>query len=191
MEHKCINSGKEAKEQHHVIPLALGGEDIPSNKVWLCSECHAKIHGRNIERRGTHWKELQRAGIERAKAEGKYIGRKPLDINEEEFRKDYAEVLEGKTTLVALSKKYNCAVNTLYRRIEKWGLPIRQKTKEQKQQSKKIHIQQLDKNKKIIQEFDSIFDAGKINNIINLKGIEKACNNGNQFYGYYWQYIEV
>ena len=67
---KCINCGKEAKEQHHIIPLSLGGNDIETNKVWLCSECHAIVHGFNKERRGTHWKELQAAGIAAAKKKG-------------------------------------------------------------------------------------------------------------------------
>lgn len=74
--HYCINCGKEATELHHVVPLAIGGNDVESNKVWLCSKCHTLIHGMNEERRGTHWRELQRAGIEKAKLEGKYKGRK-------------------------------------------------------------------------------------------------------------------
>ena len=46
--HYCINCGKEASELHHVVPLALGGNDIDSNKVWLCIECHNKIHKRGL-----------------------------------------------------------------------------------------------------------------------------------------------
>ena len=91
MTHKCINCSKEATEQHHVIPLSLGGNDIESNKVWLCSECHALIHNLNKEHRGTHWRELQRAGIERAKKEGKYKGRKRIDIDEKNFIKACAQ----------------------------------------------------------------------------------------------------
>ena len=45
---RCINCGKEASELHHVVPLALGGNDIDSNKVWLCIDCHNKIHKRGI-----------------------------------------------------------------------------------------------------------------------------------------------
>lgn len=48
MMNHCINCGKEAQEQHHVIPLSLGGNDIDSNKVWLCTECHNLIHNRNL-----------------------------------------------------------------------------------------------------------------------------------------------
>lgn len=45
---KCINCGKEASELHHVIPLALGGNDIDSNKVWLCIKCHSLIHEKSL-----------------------------------------------------------------------------------------------------------------------------------------------
>jgi len=46
--HYCINCGQEASELHHVVPLALGGNDIDSNKVWLCIECHNKVHKRGL-----------------------------------------------------------------------------------------------------------------------------------------------
>ncbi len=35
-------------EQHHVVPLSLGGNDIDSNKVWLCIKCHNLIHSRSL-----------------------------------------------------------------------------------------------------------------------------------------------
>ena len=41
--HYCINCGKEATQLHHVVPRVLDGNDI-SNCVWLCDECHGKIH---------------------------------------------------------------------------------------------------------------------------------------------------
>ena len=44
----CINCGKKADELHHVVPLALGGNDIDSNKVWLCTDCHSIIHNRSL-----------------------------------------------------------------------------------------------------------------------------------------------
>lgn len=35
-------------EQHHVVPLSLGSNDIDSNKVWLCIKCHNLIHSRSL-----------------------------------------------------------------------------------------------------------------------------------------------
>ena len=69
----CINCGSnENIHLHHVVPLALGGNDVSSNKVPLCGKCHALVHG--FKDRGVHWKELQRIGIEKAKQEGKFKG---------------------------------------------------------------------------------------------------------------------
>lgn len=67
----CINCGNEADHMHHVVPKVLGGDE-GSNLVPLCGACHDKVHGTNH----LALKELQRAGIERAKKEGKYKGRK-------------------------------------------------------------------------------------------------------------------
>jgi hypothetical protein len=67
----CVNCGDEAQHKHHVVPRSLGGLDVESNLVWLCLECHGKIHGRDFVR----YKELQRQGIEKAKARGAYKGR--------------------------------------------------------------------------------------------------------------------
>ena len=47
--HYCINCGNEASELHHVIPIALGGNDIDSNKVWLCIKCHSLIHEKSLK----------------------------------------------------------------------------------------------------------------------------------------------
>ena len=94
----CINCGKPAIELHHVIPLVLGGNDIDSNKVYLCSECHALIHGYDIKTRGTDWHNLQRIGIERAKAEGKYKGGTKMRINEELFLSECKKWRAGEQT---------------------------------------------------------------------------------------------
>ena len=95
--HYCINCGKEAIEQHHIIPLALGGNNIESNKVWLCSECHAVVHNFNKNNRGTRWRELQAVGIAKAKLEGKYKkvpdGIKLYDKNGKPLDNTYQEVV--------------------------------------------------------------------------------------------------
>lgn len=46
----CCNCGEtDHIEYHHIVPLALGGNDIESNIVPLCHVCHmAAHHGRNI-----------------------------------------------------------------------------------------------------------------------------------------------
>ena len=31
-------------QDHHRTPRAFGGTDDPSNRVWLCASCHARLH---------------------------------------------------------------------------------------------------------------------------------------------------
>ncbi len=31
-------------QRHHVLPFYLGGEDVDSNLVWLCSTTHSNVH---------------------------------------------------------------------------------------------------------------------------------------------------
>lgn len=40
----CCNCGEKAKHAHHIVPLAVGGNDVLSNLVSLCVSCHQKIH---------------------------------------------------------------------------------------------------------------------------------------------------
>jgi hypothetical protein len=61
----CFECGGVANHDHHVVPKSLGG----TKTIPLCVECHSKVHGRAL----TH-SSLVKAGIERAKAEGKKIG---------------------------------------------------------------------------------------------------------------------
>lgn len=48
---KCINCGSSDRvEFHHIVPVALGGTDTPSNIVPLCYICHKAAHiGRKTE----------------------------------------------------------------------------------------------------------------------------------------------
>ncbi len=52
---------------HHVVPETLGG----TKTIPLCIICHGKVHGSDFLKH----KELQKIGIEKAKSEGKFIGR--------------------------------------------------------------------------------------------------------------------
>ena len=122
MKYKCINCGAEATEQHHIVPKSVGGNDIESNKVWVCSKCHCLIHGFNQIKRGEHWKELQRAGIEKAKKEGKYKGRKPIEIDKSLFTEACIQWRDGKRTAKSIYKEFNISSQTFYRRIHEWNL---------------------------------------------------------------------
>ena len=65
---KCFECG-DVKDIHfhHVVPKSKGG----TMAIPLCPKCHGLVHNRNF----LHHKELQKAGIERAKKRGVYKGR--------------------------------------------------------------------------------------------------------------------
>ena len=64
----------------------------------------------------------QREGIEIAKAEGKYKGRKPVAINETKFRAICARWRAGQITATAAMKDLDLKPNTFYRRVKELGL---------------------------------------------------------------------
>lgn len=103
----CFECGAGAHEAHHVVPKSRGG----TKTVWLCSPCHGKAHGMS-GRRG-HFKELQREGIERAKAKGKYKGRKPA-LSPEQAKELCRRVAEVGSNKAALAREFGISRETLY-----------------------------------------------------------------------------
>lgn len=117
----CINCHKYCGVDiifHHVVPLVSGGTNNLTNIVPVCQDCDSLIH--NINR--TNWKELQRAGIEKAKAAGKYTGRKPMDLDKEQFVIMVQDYRNGKRTATSIFTELKISKNTFYRRIKEWGL---------------------------------------------------------------------
>jgi DNA invertase Pin-like site-specific DNA recombinase len=66
-----------------------------------------------VERRDI--KERQRQGIELAKSRGVYTGRKPIDIDKEQFEAVYGEVARGERTNKYAMKKLGLKPNTYYK----------------------------------------------------------------------------
>ena len=66
--------------------------------------------------------ERQREGIEIAKAEGKYKGRKPVTIDEAKFRTVCARWRAGEITATAAMKEVGLKPNTFYRRVKYMAL---------------------------------------------------------------------
>ena len=62
--------------------------------------------------------ERQREGIEIAKAEGKYKGRKPVAVDEGKFRAVCARWRAGEITATAAMKEVGLKPNTFYRRVK-------------------------------------------------------------------------
>ena len=68
--HCCQNCGLPADHAHHVVPLSLGGNNIASNMISLCDDCHGKVHGLDM----TSHRALTKAGLQAARERGVKIG---------------------------------------------------------------------------------------------------------------------
>ena len=66
--------------------------------------------------------ERQREGIEIAKSEGKYKGRKPVEVNETRFKTVCAKWRAGEMTATAAMREVGLKPNTFYRRVKELGL---------------------------------------------------------------------
>ena len=66
--------------------------------------------------------ERQREGIEIAKAEGKYKGRKPVEVNEAKFRAVCIRWRAGEITATAAMQQVGLKPNTFYRRVKELKL---------------------------------------------------------------------
>lgn len=62
----------------------------------------------------------QREGIEIAKAQGKYTGRKPIEIDWEKFGKLYTDWKSKSITGRDFMRRMNLSVNTFYRRLHEY-----------------------------------------------------------------------
>ena len=66
--------------------------------------------------------ERQREGIAIAKGAGKYKGRKPLEVNEAQFKDACKRWRAGKITATAAMQEVGLKPNTFYRRVKEMGL---------------------------------------------------------------------
>ena len=66
--------------------------------------------------------ERQREGIEIAKSEGKYKGRKPIDIDEQRFKAVCKKWRAGEITATSAMKELGLKPNTFYRRVNEMGI---------------------------------------------------------------------
>jgi len=109
---QCFECNKRTKfiHFHHVVPKCLGG----TRTVPLCEGCHGLVHDYNF----THRRNLQKKGIEKAKAEGKYTGRQKGSYKHspEEIKKMLIDREKG-MSVTDLSIKYDATPPTIYRHI--------------------------------------------------------------------------
>lgn len=96
-------------ELHHIIPIVFGGPDIPENWIMICVNCHTRLTPRKL---------LQEKGIAIAKAKGRYHGRKPIDIDEDAFKKECTKWRAGEQTATETMSKLGLKPNTFYRKVK-------------------------------------------------------------------------
>lgn len=66
----------------------------------------------------------QREGIEVAKSDGKYKGRKPIEVDQDNFKKVYTEWKAGKIKAVQAMDKLNLSKPTFYRKVKEYEAEI-------------------------------------------------------------------
>lgn len=130
----CVNCGRVATQEHHIVPIVLGGRDIPSNRAPLCDECHGLIHRVTFGAGNISHSELIKRGIarkreaikngeiyvgrSRRKKGADILGRPRLTFNDipEEIIKAYTN--KDFKTISALARHFSKSRTTIYRYIE-------------------------------------------------------------------------
>ena len=118
----CINCGTSTEEVkfHHIVPIVLGGFDILTNIVPLCENCHNLVHHATGKSGELNHSYLIKQGLEKAKKEGKCIGRPSLTIENipQECFEIY-QLLESKQiNKTEGARKLGCSRPTLYKYLE-------------------------------------------------------------------------
>ena len=109
-------------EEHHVVPISLGG----TKTIPLCLKCHGLVHDRNFVKH----RKLQRIGIDKAMAEGKYKGRKigssktVTQYLETQLSINIIKCLNDGMSLRKIAKKVNCSLGTTQKVKKLYGLNL-------------------------------------------------------------------
>ena len=114
----CCNCGINCEENivyHHVVPISNGGNDIISNIIPVCTECHSIIHFG--ESHGLkNYSELIKKGLKRARAEGKTLGRRKTTYKDlpPDFEK-YVKLVENGMPIVEAAKQLQISRTSFYK----------------------------------------------------------------------------
>ena len=129
----CVNCGRVATQEHHIVPISLGGRDIPSNRAPLCDECHGLIHGITFGDGNMSHGELVKRGMARKREAIKngevYAGRTRRKNSDTlgrprlTFKDIPEEIVKAYTnkefkTITALAKHFSKSRTAIYRYIK-------------------------------------------------------------------------
>jgi hypothetical protein len=108
----CFECGSGGDiDNHHVVPKSLGG----TKTIPLCLKCHGLVHDRDFIK----YRKLHKIGVEKAVAEGKYIGRKvgsgknPKEFLKQEKSKLIIECLNKGMSYRRIVKELSCSLGTV------------------------------------------------------------------------------
>lgn len=122
----CANCGTDCGQEiifHHIIPLVIGGQDVITNIVPLCSTCHDLLHSVSKDNTISH-SELIKKGIQQAREQGVQIGRPKLTQAPEWFITDVFPLYQQGITIMELSKKFSMSRTTIYKYLKMLNTPI-------------------------------------------------------------------
>jgi hypothetical protein len=129
----CVNCGQVATQEHHIVPIVLGGRDIPSNRAPLCDECHGLIHGITFGAGHVSHSELIKRGIARKREAIKngetyvgrsrrktadFLGRPRLTLKDIPEEIIVAYTNKEFKTITALAKHFSKSRTAIYRYIK-------------------------------------------------------------------------
>lgn len=121
----CANCGLDCGQEiifHHVIPLVIGGQDVITNIIPLCSTCHDLLHSVSKDNTISH-SELIKKGMQQAREQGVQIGRPKLTQVPEWFITDVFPLYQQGITIMELSKKFFMSRTTIYRYLKMLNTP--------------------------------------------------------------------
>ena len=96
------------------MPRSLGGTDDETNLITLCRPCHGRMHG--IEWTFGH-SDLIRAGISRARRDGKTLGRPVVESDADGAAKieRARHMFEGGSGIIKTAKAVGLGTSTIHR----------------------------------------------------------------------------
>ena len=108
----CVACGSgNDLQHHHLVTREEGGSNDETNLITLCVGCHDKLHRRQSNGAYNHIERV-RAGLARAKAQGKRLGRKPAEgATPERIRELRAQGMG----MVAIARRLKCSPTTVQR----------------------------------------------------------------------------
>ncbi len=98
---------------HHVVPRSIGGTDDETNRLTVCPPCHGTVHGMTLP---ANIRELTKAGVARAKAQGRVGGRQPLIAGEMVERA--CQMLKEGYSVSAVARSMGVSRATVHRATE-------------------------------------------------------------------------